>query len=161
MWLSKFDDWIWAFGPVLRLIPQLPLTTYNHSFELSASCTHCWPIQQPHLCHFWLHAINKMKHLQRVALSSRHCWKKRCKCTKLGFYPRNNWHFPLSHSRNLVRNSRQSQLKSVDNSSSDQVFLGKAGKDLEFGHLTQTVDVAEYSAQESDLDSIHTWIKRL
>lgn len=63
--------------------------------------------------------------------------------------------------RNLVRNSRRSQLQSVDGSASEQVSLGKQGKDFEFGHLNQTVDFVECSSKECDLENVHTWIQAL
>lgn len=65
------------------------------------------------------------------------------------------------HRRNLVRNTRQNQLKSVDNSSNEQVFLGKQGKDFEFSHLSQTIEVAECSSKDNDIDSIYRWLKNL
>lgn len=63
--------------------------------------------------------------------------------------------------RNLVRNTRQNQLKSVDNSSNEQVFLGKQGKDFEFSHLSQSIEVIECSSKDNDIDSIHRWLKNL
>lgn len=68
--------------------------------------------------------------------------------------------FPFAF-RNLVRNTRQSQLQSVDNSANDQVFLGKQGKDFEFAHLPQTVDVVECSGKDGDLDNIIEWLDSL
>lgn len=65
------------------------------------------------------------------------------------------------HRRNLVRNTRQNQLKSVDSSSNEQVFLGKQGKDFEFSHLSQTIEVAECSSKDNDIDSIYRWLKNL
>lgn len=62
--------------------------------------------------------------------------------------------------RNLVRNTRQNQLQSVDNSASDQVFLGRPGKDFEFGHLSQSVEVVECSGKEGDLENVHTWLQQ-
>lgn len=63
--------------------------------------------------------------------------------------------------RNLVRNTRQNQLKAVDNSSNEQVFLGKQGKDFEFTHVSQPIEVIECSSKDNDIDSIHRWLKNL
>lgn len=62
--------------------------------------------------------------------------------------------------RNLVRNSRQSQLKSVDNSTTDTQFIGKQGKDFDFSHLSQRIDVAECSAKDNELDAVIEWIEQ-
>jgi len=62
---------------------------------------------------------------------------------------------------NLVRTTRQSQLQSVDNSASDQVFIGKQGKEFEFTQLTQNVKVAECSAQKCELDDVTAWVQTL
>lgn len=70
-------------------------------------------------------------------------------------------YFQFYFFRNLVRNSRRSQLQSVDGSATEQVSLGKQGKDFEFGHLNQTVDFVECSAKECDLENVHTWIQTL
>lgn len=74
--------------------------------------------------------------------------------------PQNNFVF-FSFSRNLVRNSRQNQLQSVDNSTSDQVFLGKQGKDFEFAHLSQPIDVIECSTRDDKIENLHRWLKTL
>ncbi|XP_031631868.1 signal recognition particle receptor subunit beta [Contarinia nasturtii] len=66
----------------------------------------------------------------------------------------------LEKELNLVRNTRQNQLKSVDNSTSEAVFLGKQGKDFEFGHLSQSVDVIECSGKDNEVDSIEDWLKQ-
>lgn len=63
--------------------------------------------------------------------------------------------------RNLVRNTRQNQLQSVDSSTSDIIFLGKQGKDFEFTHLSQPISIVECSGKESDIDSLHKWLKSL
>ncbi|XP_055310583.1 signal recognition particle receptor subunit beta [Sitodiplosis mosellana] len=67
----------------------------------------------------------------------------------------------LEKELNLVRNTRQNQLQSVDNSTSDVVFLGKQGKDFEFVHLSQSVEVIECSGRENDVKSLKRWLKSL
>lgn len=63
--------------------------------------------------------------------------------------------------RNLVRNSRKSQLQSVDNSATDTQFIGKQGKDFEFSHLPQAIEFAECSAKENELDAVAQWVEQL
>lgn len=60
-----------------------------------------------------------------------------------------------------MRNSRQSQLQSVDNKATDTQFIGKQGKDFQFSHLPQPIDVAECSAKENELESVAQWIEKL
>lgn len=60
-----------------------------------------------------------------------------------------------------MRNSRQSQLQSVDNSATDTQFIGKQGKDFEFSHLPQSIDFAECSAKENELEAVAKWIEQL
>lgn len=60
-----------------------------------------------------------------------------------------------------MRTTRQSQLESVDNSSPDRIFIGTQGKDFEFSQVSQPVDVAECSAQRSDLKDVEQWLKTL
>lgn len=103
-----------------------------------------------------------MKHWPKAVLLSRACWKRNCKCGEfvcIVLYIA-DVHCNFFH-RNLVRNSRQSQLKSVDNSPTDTQYIGKQGKDFEFSHLPQKIDVAECSAKECELEAVAQWIEQL
>ncbi|XP_069359411.1 signal recognition particle receptor subunit beta [Maniola hyperantus] len=70
---------------------------------------------------------------------------------------------------NLVRVTKSSQLESVDPSQTNNMtYLGKAGKDFEFSHLSCKVDVLESSINMGDQDDdpiemqgIHDWIAKL
>lgn len=61
---------------------------------------------------------------------------------------------------NLVRTTRTNQLQSVDNSASSNVYLGKQGKDFEFIHLNQPVEILECSAHGRELKSLNIWLER-
>lgn len=68
--------------------------------------------------------------------------------------------------RNLVRVTKTRQLESVDPTSSENVFLGKQGKDFEFSQLIQNIDFAECSAvsteeKSAQLDQLTKWISRI
>lgn len=67
----------------------------------------------------------------------------------------------LEKELNLVRQTRMNRLQSVDNSSGDEVFLGKTGKDFVFNHLSQDIQFVECSAKSRDLSGIVNWIKKL
>ncbi|KAJ8721984.1 hypothetical protein PYW08_004386 [Mythimna loreyi] len=69
---------------------------------------------------------------------------------------------------NLVRVTKSSQLQSVDPSQGNNAtFLGKIGKDFEFSHLSNRVDIAESSANTGDDDTpadiktLQDWITKL
>jgi len=62
---------------------------------------------------------------------------------------------------NLVRTTRQKQLESVDNSSTERIFIGAQAKDFEFSQVSQPIDVAECSAQKSELHGVDQWLKTL
>lgn len=63
--------------------------------------------------------------------------------------------------RNLVRSTRMRQLESVDDKAKQTVFLGRQGKDFEFAHLSQNVEIAETSAANDDLDNLRDWLDRV
>lgn len=52
-----------------------------------------------------------------------------------------------------------SQLQSVDNSASTNVFLGKQGKDFDFSQVSQNIDVIECSAQKKEYENLCTWLE--
>ncbi|KAJ8731496.1 hypothetical protein PYW07_004660 [Mythimna separata] len=69
---------------------------------------------------------------------------------------------------NLVRVTKSSQLQSVDPSQGNNAtYLGKLGKDFEFSHLSNRVDIAESSANTGDDDTpadiktLQDWISKL
>lgn len=69
---------------------------------------------------------------------------------------------------NLVRVTKSSQLQSVDPSQSNNTaYIGKAGKDFEFSHVSCKVDIAESSANTGDDDTpadiktLQDWISKL
>ncbi|XP_062550780.1 signal recognition particle receptor subunit beta [Armigeres subalbatus] len=62
---------------------------------------------------------------------------------------------------NLVRQTRTSQLQSVDANSADAVFLGKSDKDFEFGQLSQKVKLVACSAKECQLDDLNAFLDSL
>lgn len=64
-------------------------------------------------------------------------------------------------SRNLLRTTRESQLKSVDGSASTFVFIGKQGKEFEFSHLNRSVDVCEAAGQKGDINTVTDWLSRV
>lgn len=59
---------------------------------------------------------------------------------------------------NLLRTTRENQLQSVDNSASNHVYIGKQGKDFEFGHLSRTIQVSECAGEKGDLNVVIDWI---
>ncbi|XP_055689620.1 signal recognition particle receptor subunit beta [Lutzomyia longipalpis] len=67
----------------------------------------------------------------------------------------------LEKELNLVRSTRKNQLESVDSSGKSNVFLGKQGKDFEFIHISQYVDVLECSVKNNDIDSLTDWLDRI
>lgn len=67
----------------------------------------------------------------------------------------------LEKELNLIRTTRASQLQSVDNSEKKEIFLGKEGKDFEFSHLTQNVQILESSALKKELNHLSDWIDRV
>ncbi|XP_055382660.1 signal recognition particle receptor subunit beta [Condylostylus longicornis] len=67
----------------------------------------------------------------------------------------------LEKEMNLVRTTRTSQLKSVDNTDSNNVYLGKQGKDFEFVQLPQKIEFYECSAQNQELSQLSDWIDRV
>ncbi|XP_072174445.1 signal recognition particle receptor subunit beta-like [Diadema setosum] len=75
----------------------------------------------------------------------------------------------LEKEMNTLRVIRAATLSSTDGSTSDaQAFLGKQGKDFDFSHLSNTVDMVECSAKgtggsedEGDLNTVTEWIAGL
>ncbi|XP_063698792.1 signal recognition particle receptor subunit beta [Culicoides brevitarsis] len=67
----------------------------------------------------------------------------------------------LEKELNLIRVTRTSQLQSVDNSNSGQVFLGKEGKDFGFSQLSQQVEFVECSAKDGNLKELEDLMKKL
>lgn len=69
---------------------------------------------------------------------------------------------------NLVRVTKSSQLESVDPSQGNNtVYLGKVGKDFEFSHIGNRLDVEESSANTADDDNpddikaLQNWMSKL
>jgi signal recognition particle receptor subunit beta len=62
---------------------------------------------------------------------------------------------------NVIRKTRTSQLESVDDSSSNAVFLGRHDKDFSFSQLNRKIIFAEASAKEQNIDSFSKWIQSL
>lgn len=62
---------------------------------------------------------------------------------------------------NLVRQTRTSQLQSVDPQSTDAVYLGRPDKDFEFGQLSQKVQLVACSAKEPQIDDVVTFLDSL
>ncbi|XP_058835598.1 signal recognition particle receptor subunit beta [Topomyia yanbarensis] len=62
---------------------------------------------------------------------------------------------------NVVRQTRKSQLQSVDQNNTDSVFLGKPDKDFDFSQVSQTVKFVPCSAQEVQLDDLITFLDTL
>lgn len=52
-------------------------------------------------------------------------------------------------------------MESVDDKASQSVFLGRQGKDFEFAHISQNVEIAEASAVEEDLGNLKDWLDRV
>lgn len=53
------------------------------------------------------------------------------------------------------------QLDSVDDKANQSVFLGRQGKDFEFAHIAQNVEIAESSAANDDLENLQDWLDRV
>uniref|UniRef100_A0A182PHS7 Signal recognition particle receptor subunit beta n=1 Tax=Anopheles epiroticus TaxID=199890 RepID=A0A182PHS7_9DIPT len=63
---------------------------------------------------------------------------------------------------NIVRQTRKSQLQSVDNSSTSETFLGKsANVDFEFDQLGQRIRFLPCSAIEEEFDGLTTFLETL
>ncbi|XP_053675169.1 signal recognition particle receptor subunit beta [Anopheles nili] len=63
---------------------------------------------------------------------------------------------------NIVRQTRKSQLQSVDNSSSSETFLGKsAGVDFDFEQVGQRIRFVPCSAKEEDYNGLTTFLEGL
>lgn len=68
----------------------------------------------------------------------------------------------LEKELNVIRSTRASKLESVDSSrDSTNSFLGKQGKDFEFAHLPQNVQILESSAKKNELNHLRDWIDRI
>nr|QBH73237.1 putative ARL3 [Carausius morosus] len=74
----------------------------------------------------------------------------------------------LEKEMNLVRVTKSSQLESIDDSTSNNTYLGKAGKDFEFAHLLPLkVEFAESYARklssedEGDIESVEKWLAQV
>uniref|UniRef100_A0A182J8N6 Signal recognition particle receptor subunit beta n=1 Tax=Anopheles atroparvus TaxID=41427 RepID=A0A182J8N6_ANOAO len=68
----------------------------------------------------------------------------------------------LEKEMNIVRQTRRNQLKSVDNSSSSEAFLGKsANVDFEFDQVGQRVRFLPCSAKETQYDELTTFLESL
>lgn len=65
------------------------------------------------------------------------------------------------HCSNLIRKTRTNQLRSVDNSQDDSVFLGRADRDFDFSQINQKIGFAETSAKNSDIDQLKSFINLL
>jgi signal recognition particle receptor subunit beta len=64
--------------------------------------------------------------------------------------------------RNLIRKTRTSQLRSVDNSTSDAIsFLGRTDKDFEFSQISQKISFAESSAKNNEIEQVTNFINSL
>lgn len=61
----------------------------------------------------------------------------------------------------MVRSTRMRQLESVDDKASQTIYLGRQGKDFEFAHISQNVEIAEASAANSELDNVTDWLDRV
>lgn len=53
------------------------------------------------------------------------------------------------------------QLESVDDKAAQSVFLGRQGKDFEFAHISQNVEIVECSAASEDLEHVKDWLDRV
>jgi len=62
---------------------------------------------------------------------------------------------------NLIRKTRTSQLKSVDNSPDSSAFLGRADRDFEFSQIQQKILFAESSAKNNDIEQLESFINSL
>lgn len=62
---------------------------------------------------------------------------------------------------NLVRQTRTSQLESVDQQNADAVFLGRSDKDFEFGQVSQNVQFVACSAKEPQIDDLTAFLDSL
>uniref|UniRef100_A0A182Q9H6 Signal recognition particle receptor subunit beta n=1 Tax=Anopheles farauti TaxID=69004 RepID=A0A182Q9H6_9DIPT len=63
---------------------------------------------------------------------------------------------------NIVRQTRKSQLQSVDNSSSSETFLGKSmGVEFEFGQIGQRIRFVPCSAKDEKYDGLTTFLETL
>ncbi|XP_053663066.1 signal recognition particle receptor subunit beta [Anopheles marshallii] len=63
---------------------------------------------------------------------------------------------------NIVRQTRRSQLQSVDNSASSDTFLGKsAGVDFEFEQLGQRIRFVPCSAKDEQFEGLTTFLEAL
>jgi signal recognition particle receptor subunit beta len=71
-------------------------------------------------------------------------------------------------SRNVLRTTKSSQLKSTNEAANNNTFLGKKEKDFEFSHLLPIkVDFAESSAMNVDpekpaeLEALEKWLMQI
>lgn len=78
----------------------------------------------------------------------------------MAILPNTNRAPPLISS-NLVRQTRTSQLESVDPQSTDAVYLGRPDKDFEFGQLSQKVQLVACSAKEPQIDDVVAFLDSL
>jgi signal recognition particle receptor subunit beta len=69
--------------------------------------------------------------------------------------------FSSTFPRNLIRKTRTSQLKSVDNTQDSNIFLGRSDRDFEFSQLSQKISFAECSAKNNDIDQLKSFINSL
>ncbi|XP_049859083.1 signal recognition particle receptor subunit beta-like [Schistocerca gregaria] len=74
----------------------------------------------------------------------------------------------LEKEMNLLRQTKSSQLESINSAETTTHFLGKKGKDFEFAHLhPQRVEFAESSACDKDtykpaeLNELKTWLQKI
>jgi signal recognition particle receptor subunit beta len=63
--------------------------------------------------------------------------------------------------RNLIRKTRTSQLKSVDNTPDSTAFLGRSDRDFEFSQISQKITFAESSAKNNDIEQLKSFINSL
>ncbi|XP_055627285.1 signal recognition particle receptor subunit beta [Toxorhynchites rutilus septentrionalis] len=62
---------------------------------------------------------------------------------------------------NVVRQTRTSQLQSVDPQSSDAVFLGRSDKDFDFSQVSQNVKFVLCSASDNQMDDLNVFLDTL
>ncbi|XP_055609295.1 signal recognition particle receptor subunit beta [Uranotaenia lowii] len=62
---------------------------------------------------------------------------------------------------NLVRQTRTSQLESVDQQNADAVFLGRSDKDFDFGQVSQKIQFIGCSARKAEFDELASFLDAL
>lgn len=67
----------------------------------------------------------------------------------------------LEKELNLVRQTRTSELQSVDPQSGGAVFLGRSDKDFDFGQLSQKVKLVACSVKECQIEDLNAFLDSL